>query len=61
MANKSERLAMIEPESPELFLKTQAELPGISRSSLRYCSLPPSPEEVTINHHIGETHIHWPF
>lgn len=52
---------MIEPEACELSLKTQAELLGISRSSLYYCSLPPSPEEVAIKHRIDEIYTRWPF
>ncbi len=60
-ANRSERLAMIEPESSELSLKMQAELLGISRSSLYYFPLPPSPEEVAIKHRIDEIYTRWPF
>lgn len=52
---------MIEPGSAELSLKTQAELLGISRSSLYYCSLPPSAEEVAIKHRIDEIYTRWPF
>lgn len=52
---------MIEPTSTELSLKTQAELLSISRSSLYYCPLPPSPEEVAIKHRIDEIYTRWPF
>ncbi len=52
---------MIEPGSAELSLKTQAELLGISRSSLYYCTLPPSAEEVAIKHRIDEIYTRWPF
>jgi len=52
---------MIEPETSELSLKTQAELLSISRSSLYYCSQPPSPEEVAIKHRIDEIYTRWPF
>ena len=52
---------MIEPESSVLSLKTQAELLGISRSSLYYFPLPPSPEEVAIKHRIDEIYTRWPF
>lgn len=52
---------MIEPESSELSLKMQAELLGISRSSLYYFPLPPSPEEVAIKHRIDEIYTCWPF
>ena len=52
---------MLEPTSTELSLKTQAELLSISRSSLYYYPLPPSPEEVTIKHCIDEIYTRWPF
>jgi len=52
---------MIEPESSELSLKMQAGLLGISRSSLYYFPLPPSPEEVAIKHRIDEIYTRWPF
>ena len=52
---------MIEPHSPDLSLKTQAELLGLSRSSLYYCPLPPSPEEVAIKHRIDEIYTRRPF
>ncbi len=52
---------MLEPTSTELSLKTQAELLSISRSSLYYYPLPPSPEEVTIKHRIDEIYTRWPF
>jgi putative transposase len=52
---------MIEPHSPDLSLKTQAELLGLSRSSLYYCPLPPSPEEVAIRHRIDEIYTRRPF
>lgn len=61
MASRSERLAMIEPGFCELSLKTQAELLSISRSSLYYCPLPPSPEEVAVKHRIDEIYTRWPF
>jgi len=61
MLSRSERLAMIEPGLPELSIRTQAELLGISRSSLYYSPLPPSPEEVAIKHRIDEIYTRWPF
>jgi putative transposase len=56
-----ERLVMLEPHSHEIPLKTQAELLGLSRSSLYYRPLPPSPEEVAIKHRIDEIYTRWPF
>ena len=61
MLSRSERLAMIEPGLPELSIRTQAELLGISRSSLYYSPQPPSPEEVANKHRIDEIYTHWPF
>jgi putative transposase len=52
---------MLEPRSPELSLKAQAELLGLSRSSLYYRPMPPSPEEVAIKHRIDEIYTRWPF
>jgi putative transposase len=52
---------MLEPCSLELSLKAQAELLGLSRSSLYYRPLPPSPEEVAIKHRIDEIYTRWPF
>jgi putative transposase len=51
---------MLEPCSLELSLKAQAELLGLSRSSLYYCPMPPSPEEVAIKHRIDEIYTRWP-
>ena len=52
---------MLEPSSLELSFKTQAELLGVSRSSLYYHPQPHSPEEVAIKHRIDELYTRWPF
>jgi putative transposase len=52
---------MLESNSPELSLKTQAELLSLSRSSLYYQAVPPSAEEVAIKHRIDEIYTRWPF
>jgi putative transposase len=52
---------MLEPHSLELSLKAQAELLELSRSSLYYRPMPPSPEEVAIKHRIDEIYTRWPF
>jgi putative transposase len=52
---------MLEPRSLELSLKAQAEMLGVSRSSLYYCPMPPSPEEVAIKHRIDEIYTRRPF
>ena len=52
---------MLELRSLELSLKAQAELLGLSRSSLYYHPLPPSPEEVAIKHRIDAIYTRWPF
>jgi putative transposase len=52
---------MLESNSPELSLKTQAELLSLSRSSLYYHAVPPSAEEVAIKHRIDEIYTRWPF
>ena len=52
---------MLESNTPELPLKTQAELLGLSRSGLYYHAVPPSAEEVAIKHRIDEIYTRWPF
>jgi putative transposase len=47
-------VALIERESRELPLTQQAELLGISRSSLYYHPPEPSAEEIAINHRLDE-------
>lgn len=59
--SRAERLAMLEPNSPELSLKVQAELFGISRSSLYYHPKLPSTAEVALKHRIDEIYTRWPF
>jgi len=41
---------MLEPEYPQISLKAQAELLGMSYSSLFYQPVPPSPREIAIKH-----------
>ncbi len=52
---------MIERHHPHLSLKTQAELLGISRSSLYYRPVGPSEKEVQAKHRIDELYTRWPF
>ncbi len=52
---------MLEVRSLELSFKVQAELLGLSRSSLYYRPIPPSTEEVAIKHRIDEIYTRWPF
>ncbi len=54
-------MAQIDRQHPELSLRAQAELLGLSRASLYYQPLPPSPREVTIKHRIDEIYTQWPF
>ena len=61
MLTRAERKAMVEPHSLELSLKTQAQLLGLSRSSLYYHPLSPSPKEVAIKHRIDELYTRCPF
>ena len=58
---RADRMALLEPHSAEVSLKDQAALLSLSRSSLYYCPLPPSPEEVAIKHRIDEIYPRWPF
>ncbi len=52
---------MVERERSELPISVQAELLGISRSSLYYHPAGPSPEEVAIKHRIDELYTEYPF
>ena len=52
---------MVEREGGELPLAVQAELLGISRSSLYYRPVAPSPEEVALKHRIDELYTEYPF
>lgn len=52
---------MLESNVPELPLKTQAELLGLSRSSLYYHAVPPSVEEIAIKRRIDELYTRCPF
>lgn len=52
---------MVEHQAEALALRTQAELLGISRSSLYYQSTPPPPEEVALKHRIDELYTAHPF
>jgi putative transposase len=52
---------MIDRPSQELSLKIQAELLGLSRSSLYYQPVPPSAEEIAVKHRIDEIYTRYPF
>ena len=52
---------MVERDHPELPLKVQAELRGISYSSLFYQRVPPSPRELAIKRRIDELYTACPF
>ena len=52
---------MLEKDHPELSLKTQAELLGLSYSSLFYEPVPPSPRELAIKRRIDEIYTACPF
>jgi putative transposase len=58
---RAERLALVERNRPDLPLATQADLLGISRSSLYYRPRPPSPEEVALKHRIDTLYTQYPF
>jgi len=52
---------MVEHQAEALALSTQAELLGISRSSLYYQPVPPPPKEVALKHRIDELYTTYPF
>lgn len=59
--SRAKRLAMLEKDNPQVSLKTQAELLGISYSSLFYQPVPPSARELSIKRRIDEVYTAWPF
>src|SRR6266508_4219194 len=59
--SRAERLAMLETDHPELSLKVQAELLGISYSSLFYIPVPPSERELAIKRRIDEIYTAHPY
>lgn len=59
--SRTERLALVEWEGCALPLKHQAELLGLSRSSLYYQPVPPTTEEVKLKHRIDEIFTAYPF
>jgi putative transposase len=52
---------MVEHTHPELTLGVQATLLGLSRSSLYYQPVPPSPEEITLKQRIDEIYTAHPY
>ncbi len=58
---RPERLALVEYAANELSLTAQADVLGISRSSLYYHPVPLSPEEVRIKHRIDAIYTQYPF
>ncbi len=59
--SKAERMALLEGAGGDLPLSIQAELLGISRSSLYYRPVPPSAAEVALKHRIDEIYTAHPF
>lgn len=56
-----ERRRLIEWETKELSIVTQAELLGLNRSTLYYRSVRPTSEEVAVKHRIDEIYTRYPF
>ena len=54
-------MSMLEKDNPQISLKMQAELLGISYSSLFYQAVPPSPRELAIKRRIDEEFTAHPF
>ena len=52
---------MLEPAHPQLTLKVQTELLGMSYSSLFYRSVPPSPREIAIKQRIDRIYTEHPY
>ena len=59
--SRSERLPLVEHQSSALPLSVQADLLGLSRSSLYYQPVVPAAEEIAIKHRIDEIYTKYPF
>lgn len=59
--SRSERLALLNGDDPDLPFNAQAVLLGLNRSSLYYKPLPPSPEELALKRRIDELYTAYPF
>jgi putative transposase len=58
---RAERLSLVERDTAELPLVTQTELLSLNRSSLYYCPVAPSPQEVALKHRIDEIYTDRPY
>jgi putative transposase len=58
---RAERLALVEREGHDLPLVVQADLLSLSRASLYYKPVAPSPEETRVKHRIDEIYTKYPF
>lgn len=59
--SRAERLALVERDNKGLPLSQQADLLGLSRSSLYYQPCGPSEKEIRIKHRIDEIYTQYPF
>lgn len=57
---RSERVALLERDG-DVPLSVQADLLSLSRSSLYYHPVPPSPEEIALKHRIDAIYTEFPF
>lgn len=58
--SRSGRVALLERDGA-VPLSVRADLLGLSRSSLYYRPVPPSPEEIALKHRIDEIYTEFPF
>lgn len=58
---RDERVCLIEWDSSEFAIKTQAELLGLNRTGLYYQPVEPSSQEVALKHRIDEIYTESPF
>lgn len=59
--SRAERLELVEKDNKPVPLSTQAELLGLSRSSLYYQPRGPAEREIKLKHRIDEIYTEWPF
>ena len=52
---------MVDPKQPQVSVRRQCELLGVSRSGLYYAPEPTEPEQLSLMRRIDELHLKYPF
>ncbi len=59
--NRSERLALVDHDDPEVPVVTQCRLLKVARSTLYYRPVPVSEDDLAVMRRMDELHLAWPF